>query len=463
MATRAVEVNHAVPALSAERQVTWPNRKRARLSNGLEVILVESHTIPKFHGELFFRSGTAAAIDRGAGLAEMTATVVRTGTAKRASRQIEEDLRRIGADLASSAGADTSAISFAGLSEFAEPLLAMVDELAREAAFPEAEFERERRQKIEEVKLERTQPGFLASERLRRALFGAHPYAQVSPSEEQVAAYKREDLTALYHDFYTPENGLLLLVGDFQPDAMLSAAEKVFGAWQGKKPVPRSFAAPASPRGRRVYLVHLPGAVQTQIVAGCHAITRKHPDWIRLGLTNSLYGGAFNSRLVMNIREDKGYTYSPRSGVNAFRQYGYFSVSAAVRNDVVAASLTEIFYEMDKLRSVPVPEAELADAQNYLSGVFSMGLATQNGLLSQIAVVALNDLPDDYLETYRAKVRALTPVDLIETARKYFDSANMQIIVVGDRAQIESQAALFGELEVFDAQGKRLDRTHDNH
>jgi zinc protease len=456
MATRAAEVNNAVPALSAERQVTWPNRKRARLSNGLEVILVESHTIPKFHGELFFRSGNVAAIERGPGLAEMTATVVRTGTTKRASRQIEEDLRRIGADLASSAGSDTSAISFAGLSEFAEPLLGMVDELSREAAFLEAEFERERRQKLEEVKLERTQPGFLAGERLRKVLFGAHPYSEVSPSEEQVAAYKRDDLISVYRDFYTPENGMLLLVGDFQPDAMLKSVEKVFGTWKGKKPEAKATAAPAHPRGRRVHLVHLPGAVQTQILAGCHAITRKHPDWVKLGLTNSLYGGAFNSRLVMNIREDKGYTYSPRSGVNAFREHGYFSVSAAVRNDVVAASLTEVFYEMDKLRSVPVPESELADAQNYLSGIFSMGLATQNGLLGQIAVVALNELPDDYLETYRAKVRALTPADLLETARQYLDSANMQVVVVGDRAQIEPQAALFGELEVFDAKGTLL-------
>jgi zinc protease len=457
MATRAVEVNEAVPALSAERQVTWPKRTRARLSNGLEVILVESHTIPKFHGDLYFRSGNVAAIDRGPGLAEITATVARTGTTKRASRRIEEDLRRIGADLATSAGSDTSSISFAGLSEFAEPLLGMVDELVREAAFPEAEFERERRQKLEEVKLSRTEPGFLAGERLRKVLFGAHPYSQVSPSEEQVAAYKRDDLLSVYREFYTPENGLLLLVGDFQPEAMLKTAEKVFGAWRGKKPETKPTPALTHPRGRRVYLVHLPGAVQTQILTGCHAITRKHPDWIRLGLTNSLYGGAFNSRLVMNIREDKGYTYSPRSGVNALRQHGYFTVSAAVRNDVVAASLTEIFYEMDKLRSVPVPEAELLDAQNYLSGVFSMGLATQNGLLGQIAVVALNELPDDYVETYRAKLRALTPVDLIETARKYLDSANMQIVVVGDRTQIESQAALFGELEIFDAQGKRLD------
>jgi len=333
----------------------------------------------------------------------------------------------------------------------------MVNELAREASFPDAEFERERRQKLEEVKLERTSPGFLAGERLRKVLFGAHPYAQVSPDEAQVAAYQREDLQSVYREIYTPENALLMLVGDFDPPALLKTIEKVFGDWTGKKPVAKEAAAPPKPRGRRVYLVHNPGSVQTQILAGCHAITRKHPDWLRLGLTNSLYGGAFNSRLVMNIREDKGYTYSPRSGVIPLRQHGYFSVSAAVRNDVVAASLTEIFYELDRLRSVRVPEAELADAQNYLTGVFSMGLATQEGLLSQFSTVELNELPADYLETYRDKVRGLTAEDLLATARKYFDSANMQIVVVGDRAQIEEQAGLFGEVEVYANQGKRVE------
>ena len=456
MATRPAAEHHtSVPPLSAERQVTWPKRTSARLANGLDVVLAESHTIPKFHGELFLRSGNAA-IPRAPGLAEMTATVLRTGTARRTSRQLEEDLRRLGADLSAHAGADNSAIAFAGLSELAEPLLQLVNELAREAAFPEPEFERERRQKLEEVKLDRTQPGFLASERLRKVLFGAHPYAQVAPTEEQVAAYKRDDLLSTYRGFYTPENALLLMVGDFDSTEMLQRIEKVFGGWSGKKPLPPPAPEPAKPHGRRVHLVHVPGAVQAQILAGCHAITRKHPDWIKLGLTNSLYGGAFNSRLVMNIREDKGYTYSPRSSVNPLRQYGYFSVSAAVRNDVVAASLTEIFYELDKLRSLPVPDPELTDARNYVSGVFSLGLATQDGLLSQLATVALNDLPDDYLENYREKVRALTPGDLLATARKYLDSANLQIVVVGDRTQIEQQAALFGDLEVYDAHGKHL-------
>jgi zinc protease len=456
MAFFATQLAVGVPELAAERPVKWPKRTRTRLANGLEIVLAEAHSIPKFHGELVFRSGNSAAMHRAPGLAELTATVLRTGTKKRASRQIEEDLRRIGADLSSSAGADTSAIAFAGLSEFAEPLLGTVDELAREACFPESEFERERRQKLEEVKLERTSPGFLAGERLRKVLFGAHPYGTVSPSESQVAAYQREDLLETYREFYTPENALLVMVGDFDSAAMTAGIEKVFGAWTGKKPTVSASAAPANPRGRRVYLVDVPGAVQTQILVGCHAITRKHPDWVNLGVTNSLYGGAFNSRLVMNIREDKGYTYSPRSGVHPMRQHGYFSVSAAVRNDVVAASLTEIFYELDKLRSLPVPAGEFADAQNYLSGMFSMGLATQSGLLSQLATIAFNELPDDYLETYRDKVRAMTPEDLLATARKYLDSANMQIVLVGDRREIEAQARLFGETEIYGAQGALL-------
>jgi zinc protease len=455
MATRALEAAKGVPALAPERAVNWPARTKTKLSNGLEVVLAESHTIPKFSGQLFFRAGNAAVADRAPGLAEMTASVVRTGTAKRTSRQIEEDLRRLGADLVTNAGQDTTAISFAGLSEFVDPLLQLVNELAREAVFPEGEFERERRQKLEEVKLERTEPGFLAGERLRKILFGAHPYAQVSPSEEHVKAYKREDLSDVYVDVYTPQNALLVMVGDFEARALFGTIEKVFGDWSGIKFEPKISAAPASPRGRRVYLVDVPGSVQIQILAGCHAITRKHPDWVKLSLTNIIYGGAFNSRLVMNIREDKGYTYSPGSGVNALKQYGYFSVSAAVRNDVVAASLAEIFYELDRLRSLPVPENELADAQNYLSGVFSLGLATQDGLLSQFSNVYLNELPENYLETYREKVRALKPDDVLAAAQAYLDSPDMQIVVVGDRKQIEKQAALFGEIEIYDSQGQR--------
>lgn len=459
MATTAKpELDPAVPALGPESAVIWPPRSRYQLANGLEIVLAGSHTIPKFSGILYFRSGNALTALQAPGIAEMTSAVLRTGTKNRNSRQIEEDLRRMGADLGTSAGSDTSAISFSGLADFSSELLALVSELARQASFPAEEFERERRQMIEGLRIERTTPSFLASERFRRVLFGQHPYAFISPTEAQVEAYRLEQLAQFYGAQYRPNNALLVAVGDFSSPKMRDEIERIFGSW-AKAEVPQP-PDPALPKlsGRHVYFVHLPGSVQTQLVIGNHAITRHHPDWLRLGLANSLFGGAFNSRLVMNIREAKGYTYSPGSAVHPLRQHGYFSVHAAVRNDVVAASLTEIFYEMDRIRSLPVDPQELDDARNYLSGVFSLGLATQDGLAGKLSNVYLEHLPEDYLETYRDRIRAMTAEDVLAAARAYFDSANAQIVVVGDRDDVGAQAALFGDMAEYDAQGALLKR-----
>jgi len=446
----------APPALGAERPVAWPRRTVRTLSNGLQVVVAESHTFPKIAAQLFFRAGNAAVAHRAPGLAEMTATVVRTGTASRSSRRIEEDLRAMGGDLATHAGADTSAIAVAGLAEFSGGLVQLVADLARNASFPVEEFERERRQKIEELRVERATPGFLANERLRRVLFGEHPYAIVAPTEEQVARYRPEDLLGFYRQHYVPASALLIAVGDFSAEAMLEQVEKACGEW---KAVPAGLPEPPAPprnAGRGVHLVHVPGTVQTQVLVGNLAITRHDPDWYGLVLANAIYGGAFHSRLVINIREQKGYTYSPRSGAHPLRQHGYFSVHAAVRNEVVAATLTEIFYEMDRMRSMPVSPEELDSARSYLTGVFSLGVATLDGIASQLSTVYLERLPEDYLETYRERIRALTADDVLAAARRHFDSANAQIVLVGDRGQVAAQAALFGEVTEYDAQGNRL-------
>ncbi len=444
------------PALGPERPVAWPKRTVVTLANGMQVVLAETRTFPKISAQLFFRSGNASVAYRAPGLAEITATVARTGTTNRPLRQIEEDLRRMGADLAAHAGADTSAIGISGIADFSEGLLEMLADLARNASFPEEEFERERRQRIEGLRIQRTTPDFLATERLRRVLFGEHPYAIVAPVVAQVAAYRREQLEEFYHQNYSPANALLILVGDFSNEAMLDQVEKIFGAWEAPAPAPQKWPAPPKHTGRQVHLVHLPASVQTQVLVGNLAITRRDPDWYRMVLANSIYGGAFHSRLVMNIREQKGYTYSPRSGINALREYGYFTVHAAVRNEVAAATLTEMFYEMDRMRSLPVTEQELESARSYLSGVFSLGVATQDGILAQLSTVYLDRLPEDYLETYRARIHALTADDILAAARRHFDSANEQITLVGDRAQIADQAALFGEVTEYDAQGNRV-------
>jgi zinc protease len=451
--TASVSRRTTPPALAPERPVAWPKRTVRTLSNGLQVVLAESREFPKISAQLYFRSGNAVVANRAPGLAEITATVVRTGTASRPSRQIEEDLRRMGASLGTSSGADSSAIAASGLAEFSSGILELIADLARNASFPGDEFERERRQRLEELKIERTTPGFLANERLRRVLFGEHPYAVIAPTEEQVGAFRRDQLVEFYQQHYVPAGSLLVIVGDFASNEMLGQVEKIFGSWKAPKSEAPKSPAPPHHAGRRVYLVDRPGTVQTQVLAGNLAITRRDPDWYRLTLANSIYGGAFHSRLVLNIREQKGYTYSPGSGVTALRQQGFFTVRAAVRNEVVAATLTEIFYEMDRIRSVPVTPEELDSARNYLGGVFSLGVATQDGLLGQLSTVFLDQLPEGYLETYRERIHALTADDVLAAARSHFDSANAQIVVVGDRSQIGDQAALFGPVTVYDARG----------
>ena len=236
---------------------------------------------------------------------------------------------------------------------------------------------------------------------------------------------------------------------------MFVQIDKTFGEWKSAAAEHPQSPAPPRNTGRKVHLVHLPGSVQTQLIVGNLAITRRDPDWMRLVIANSIYGGAFHSRLVMNIREQKGYTYRPRSGIQSMRQQGFFNIHAAVRNDVAAASLTEMFYEMDRMRSLPVSSEELESARSYLTGVFSLGVATQDGVLGQLSTIYLDRLPEDHLETYRQRIHALTADDIIHAARRYFDSANAQIIVVGDRAQIGEQVALFGELTEYDAHGNQ--------
>ncbi len=444
------------PALGPESPVAWPKRTVTTLGNGLQVVLVESHTFPKIAAQLHFRSGNVLVSHTAPGLAEITATVVRSGTQSRPSRKIEEELRRMGATLGTSSGADSSAISACGLAEFSSAMLELMADLAHHASFPAEDFERERRRRLEELKIERSAPGFVGIERLRRVLFGAHPYAVVAPTEDELAAITRDQLVAFYQKHYVPADSLLIVVGDFATVEMREQIEQIFGAWKAPKVEPTAFPAPPQQSRRRVHLVHRPGAVQTQVLLGNLSITRHDPDWYRLMLANSIFGGAFHSRLVLNIREQKGYTYSPASGVNALRRQGYFTVRAAVRNDVVAATLTEMFYEMDRMRSVPVTPDELSSAQSYLTGVFSLGVATQDGMLSQLATVYLDQLPEGYLETHRERIRALTAEDVMAAARRHFDSANAQVVVVGDREQIGEQAALFGPVTEYDAQGNEV-------
>ncbi len=414
----------SAPALAPERPVAWPKRTVRTLSNGLQAVLAESRTFPKISAQLYFRSGNAVVARRAPGLAEMTATVVRTGTASRPSRQIEEDLRRMGAGLGTHAGADSSAISAAGLAEFSGGHSG-IDCRSRAQRFLSRRGIRARAPAaFEELQHRTHHTGFLASERLRGVLFGA---ASLCCGRTLRGTSSRVTPRAARGVLSSPlraVGSLLIVVGDFCRRRCSSKSRKFLASWKAPNRLASAWPAPPRQSGRRVHLVHLPG---TRADAGAARQSGHHPPRSRLV---SAGAGEFDFRRRVSFAPGASISASKRAtptaraaACNALRQYGYFTVRAAVRNEVAAATLTEMFYEMDRMRSLPVTAEELDSARSYLTGVFSLGVATQDGLLGQLSTVYLDQLPEDYLETYRERIRPLTAEDVIAAARRHFDSA----------------------------------------
>lgn len=447
----------AIPPLGAERPLRIAPRLVRRLANGLTVVLAESRELPLVRFEFLLRRGEAVVAAAQPWLAELTVALLRAGTERRSRRAIDQELRRLGASLATQADADSSSLTLRGLSEATEALLVLLVELIRCPTFPPEEFERERRQALEELRLQRATPSFVAVERLRRMLFAPHPYGVVAPSEEQLLSYRPEQVAEFHRGAYRPAASVLVGVGSFEAERVAARVEELLGDWQGE-PIAEPAQPPERPPSKRVVqVVHRAGAVQTHLVGGQRTVPRRHPDWIPLSVANALFGGAFHSRLVMNLREQKGYTYNAHSQLQAFRHSGYFSVHASVRNEVVKAAVQEILSELERMQAAAPEPAELEQAQNYLAGVFSLSLATTRGLLGRLAQVYLHELPEDELETYRARVRAVRAAEIAAVARRWFDAARLPLVLVGDATHIAHQVEPFGEVTVWDTQGMRLD------
>ena len=266
----------------------------------------------------------------------------------------------------------------------------------------------------------------------------------------------RAKLAAFHRDHYRPNNAFLLIVGAIDPDAMIAAAEKAFGAWaRGDVPSP-PFAAPPALSGRKVLFVQRPNSIQSSIALGNIAVKRSDARWYELTLANTVYGGAFNSRIVSNIREEKGYTYSPSSILTGFADAGFYRFAADVRNDVTGATLAEVFKEIDKMRAEGSDGSELQGAKQYLRGIFPIQTATQTGLAGTLNNVYVFGLPKDYPETFRAKISAVTPAQVKGAATTLFGSENSVIAIVGDWAKVKEQLGGFKDITFLDADGKTI-------
>jgi zinc protease len=454
LATTAFAQQKTPPAPGAPRPLNLPKITEKKLANGLTVVLAPLPNVPKISAILTFRSATTAS-DREAhpGIAQIAASVANEGTDTRTSKQIKEELRSIGGTLALGSDADSTTMSASSLSEFSPRLFELMSDVAQHPAFPETEVKLAQENTIQQIRAGRADPAFLVNERFQKAVFGSHPYSFVVPDEKSITALTRNDLRAFVTKFYIPNAAHLIVVGDIDVDKTFAEIEKAFAGWKsGTVPPDENPAVPTRDK-RQIYFVNRPGSIQSAIYIGNVSIPRKDKDYFAIRTANTIYGGSFYSRLTRNIRETKGYTYSPFSSANTLAKSGSFFAGAFVRNEVTGPTLLEILYELDRMRVLPVTDEELNAAKEFSTGNFSVELASQFGLAGRINTIYTYDLDKNFINDFRPKIEGLTTADIQRAAAKYFDTYHAAIVIVGDWDQVKDQVTPFGDVTMYDVEG----------
>ncbi|MCA1592390.1 MAG: insulinase family protein [Acidobacteria bacterium] len=404
------------PPPLAQRPLNLPTPFETTLANGLRVVVIEQERLPLVSYRLALRTGDAFDPPALPGLFEVLTGMLLEGTETRTSRQIAEAVARYGASLNAGASSDYSTVAASALSIYGGEVLELLADVALRPSFPEDELTLAKVNAQQSLIAQRAQPSFLAAETLSRAIFGQHPYAVVSATHESLEAMTREELSRFHRSLFVPHNAVLFIAGDVKRDEVLERAGVLFGDWRGGKAPEPHFTNPPTRDERVIYLVDRPGSEQSNIVIANLAITRKHPDYFPLLLMHTVLGANASSRLFMNLREEKGYTYGAYTSLDARRFAGSFRATAEVRTPVTGASLAEFFHEFDRIRDEDVSEKELNDAKAYLTGIFPIRLETQEGLIDQLVRLKMHDLPDDYLQTYRERIQQVGNFDAVRQA-----------------------------------------------
>ena len=442
------------PPPGPARPLNLPKVTEKKLANGLIVVLAPLPNVPKVTAALTFRSATTAS-DRGAhpGIAQIVAAVANEGTDTRTSKQIKEELRSIGGTLALGSDADSTTMNASALSEFSSRLFELMSDVAQRPSFPEAEVKLAQENSIQQIRAGRADPSFLVNERFQKAVFGDHPYGFVVPDEKSISALTRSDLRAFVTKYYLPNASHLIVVGDIDVEKTFGEIEKAFGGWKSGTVPPEDNPPVPKREKRQIHFVNRPGSIQSAIYIGNASIPRKDKDYFAIRTADTIYGGSFYSRLTRNIRETKGYTYSPFSSSNTRAKTGSFLAGAFVRNEVTGPTLLEIFYELDRMRVLPVTDEELSAAKEYSTGNFSVELASQQGLAGRINSIYTYDLDKNFINDFRPKIEGLSAADIQKAAAKYFDTYRAAIVIVGDWEKVKDQVTPFGDVTIYDAEG----------
>ena len=447
---RKIPPRHAPP-----RPFQLPERKEIKLDNGLTLVMIEDHRSPIVTLQLGIPAGSASDPERQPGLAEATAQLLTEGAGARSAEELARETETIGGRISASAGDDYTTVTASVVSENAGRLLELFGDVVLRPAFPESELELYRKNRIQVLTVQRQEPAFLVSEQFNQIIYGAHPYAVSSPTPESVASLTRVGVESFYRSSYTPDGSALVIVGDFDSSGVEARARAIFGSWKAPAASARKVPGIKERTGRRVYLIDRPGSEQADFRIGNLAVSHADADYFPLLVANAILGDGASSRLFLNIREQKGYAYDVSSTLNAPLWQGTFFGMASSRTEVTVPAIKEMLAEFDRLRGKEVGEADLQNAKNYLNGMFSLILSTQGGIAGQVVQMRMLGLKADYLESFRARVEAVTPAQVMAAARRHISADRPAIVVVGDASKLRRQLETVAPVEVFDIEGRK--------
>lgn len=379
------------------------------------------------------------------GISDLIAKVLTQGTKTRTARQIAEQLQAAGGDLETDSDRDTLAIAITVLSSKTGAALDILADVLQNASFPDNEVAIAKQNVSDSLRSQEAQPSFLASRAMAQVLFGSGPYSVVAPTEESLAHITPDDLRREFSRRFRPDQAILIAVGDFDTNAMAASANQTLGKWKALAgPAASAIERPAAAAPHMITFVPRPNSVQTTLVLAGFAPLRSDPDYEATVVANAIYGGAFTSRLVLNIREDKGYTYTPGSSLDTLRQAGYLRSRADVRNAVTGATLNEMLYELNRMATTNPNEEEITRAKRYLLGIEAVILQSRAELTIELASLWLNGLGLDGIARYNQKIAATSASDIETVSKKYFPASRMAIVAVGDEKVIRDALQPFG-------------------
>jgi zinc protease len=427
----------------------FPRVYRHNLSNGLPLLIIEHHEIPKVYFRIGYDFGSKDDPSGKAGLNQILSTTIKKGTKNKDYYTIIEKIEELGGELDFVTSEDFYFVQGEFLKEHAEKGLDILRDILQYPIFPQEHLDKERFKQIADLENEKSSPEFLAQRRLDKALFAPHPYG-VHKTISSLQSISRKDLVNFHGSFFSSKPALLVVAGDINRNKAINLADKFFGEMPYSPGQDRKPYLLNQTQEHSVNIVNRPESQQVNILMGNLSFKRNHPDYEKLVVMSKILGGGGSGRLFLDLREKKGYTYGAYSSLLAYKEAGAFITNTEVRNEVILAALDSVFEQFEKIKQEPVSEEELQHAKQYLIGVFPL----QNETASSIAALSLKQqlyaLPDNYWDEYLEKISMVNMDDIQSMAQKYIRSDEMKLVLVGDANFLVDKVGLYGPVSIYD-------------